>query len=38
MPRDSSAFAVWFADQLDTDQVVVEFGFGTASDALWFVQ
>ncbi len=38
VPRDPSAFAVWVADQLDTDQVVVEFGFGTARDALWFVQ
>jgi hypothetical protein len=38
VPRDPSAFAVWVADQLHTDQVVVELGFGTARDALWFVQ
>jgi hypothetical protein len=38
VPRDPSAFAVWVADRLDPGQLVVELGFGTARDALWFVQ
>jgi len=38
VPRDPSAFAAWVADRLDRDQLVVELGFGTARDALWFVQ
>ena len=37
VPRDPSSFAEWVAERLTQDQVVVEFGFGTARDSLWFM-
>jgi hypothetical protein len=38
VPKDPSDFAVWVADQIPDDQLVVELGFGTARDAFYFVQ
>jgi hypothetical protein len=38
VPPDPSAFAAWTQERLRADQLIVEFGFGTARDALWFLQ
>ena len=36
VPEEPSAFARWVQGRLRSDQPVVEFGFGTARDSLWF--
>jgi hypothetical protein len=36
VPEEPSAFGRWVLDELAPGQPVVEFGFGTARDALWF--
>jgi hypothetical protein len=36
VPREPSAFARWTGDRIGSGRVIVEFGFGTARDALWF--
>ena len=36
VPEQPSAFARWVAERLSKDQPVVEFGFGTGRDSLWF--
>ena len=38
VPPDPSAFAAWTQERLRNEQLVVEFGFGTARDALWFLR
>jgi hypothetical protein len=36
VPRDPSAFATWVAEQLGSEQTIVECGFGNARDSFWF--
>jgi SAM-dependent methyltransferase len=36
VPENPSPFAQWAVEQFDPAQTVVEFGFGTARDSLWF--
>ena len=36
VPEEPSAFARWTDERLGPDQVVLEFGFGTGRDSLWF--
>jgi SAM-dependent methyltransferase len=36
VPEEPSPFARWAATRLPTGERVVEFGFGTARDSLWF--
>lgn len=36
VPHDPSAFATWVAQQLRSEQTIVECGFGNARDSLWF--
>jgi hypothetical protein len=36
VPEEPSAFARWVQGRLRPDQPVVEFGFGTGRDSLWF--
>jgi len=36
VPEEPSAFARWVQERLGPDQPLVELGFGTARDALWF--
>lgn len=38
VPPDPSAFAAWTQERLSDEQLVIEFGFGTARDALWFLR
>lgn len=38
VPEEPSAFARWVSERLRPDQPVVEFGFGTARDSLWFAR
>ena len=38
VPEEPSAFARWVAGRLRPDQPVIELGFGTARDSLWFAQ
>jgi hypothetical protein len=38
VPGDPSAFGRWVQAEIDADQPVVEFGFGTARDSLWFAE
>lgn len=38
VPEAPSAFAEWVRERLRPDQPVVELGFGTARDSLWFAR
>jgi hypothetical protein len=38
VPSAPSAFAEWVHRRLDAGQTIVELGFGTARDALWFAR
>ncbi|HET6627367.1 MAG TPA: class I SAM-dependent methyltransferase [Nocardioidaceae bacterium] len=38
VPEEPSDFARWVAGRLRTGQPVVEFGFGTGRDSLWFAR
>ncbi len=38
VPEDCSAFATWVAERLGPEVTLVEFGFGTARDSLFFAR
>lgn len=38
VPEEPSSFARWVQQRLRPDQPIVEFGFGTARDSVWFAE